>query len=96
MNNKEEIIDYNYQQYNFKNLFKPNLKDDINIYFKDCNKKKIINKINIIQKSKNYNNLYKKFINKFIKNNLKIEKKFILKMRGLSYIQKNPTINKQS
>lgn len=62
MNNKEEIIDYNYHEYNFKNLIKQNFKDDINIYFKNYNKKKIIDKIKIIQKSKNFHNLYKKFI----------------------------------
>ena len=33
MNNKEEIIDYNYNLYNFKNLIKKNFKDN-NVYFK--------------------------------------------------------------
>ena len=39
MNNKEEIIDYNYNLYNFKNLIKKNFKDNINVYFRNHSKK---------------------------------------------------------
>ena len=68
MNNKEEIINYNYHQYKFKNLIKQNFKDNINIYFKNYNKKKIINKIKTIQKSRKFHDLYKKFIKNEIRN----------------------------
>ena len=68
MNNKEEIIDYDYNLYNFKKLIKKNFKDNINVYFRNFNRKKIINKIKSIQKSKSFHILYKRFIKNEIAN----------------------------
>lgn len=62
MNNKEGILDYNYNLFNFKNLIKKNFKDNINVYFKNDKKKKIVNKIKSIQNSKSFHDLYNKFI----------------------------------
>lgn len=59
---KSNILNYNYEKFDFRKFFVKNSKTEIDIYYKDFKKKKLLEKVKLIKQNNKFREFYKNFV----------------------------------